>query len=179
LIHYFDPLLAHANVRRALETGFCSLKLHEIELPAIRAAREEAGPDVELTLDVNCARILSEARTRAEELKEFHLKWLEEPMWPPENYDGLAQLRRTSGISIAARAENASTLKELDRLVGAGAVDFVQPSVAKMGDVTELCKVFPIAAVHNVTLMPHVLRRARPVGCDPGDGRAGDCGRND
>ena len=32
---------------------------------------------------------------------------------------------------------------------------FVQPSVAKMGGITELRKVFPIAAVRNVTLMPH------------------------
>jgi len=30
------------------------LKLQEIELAAIRAAREEVGPDIELTLDVNC-----------------------------------------------------------------------------------------------------------------------------
>jgi hypothetical protein len=30
------------------------------------------------------------------------------------------------------------------------AVDFVQPSVAKMGGITELLKVFPIAAVRNV-----------------------------
>ena len=88
MIYYFDPLLAHANVRRALETGFCSLKLHEIEVPAIRAAREEAGPDVELTLDVNCAWTLSEARTREEELKTFHLIWLEAPLWPPEIMTG-------------------------------------------------------------------------------------------
>jgi L-alanine-DL-glutamate epimerase-like enolase superfamily enzyme len=156
LIRYSDPLLVHGNVRRGLDAGFRSLKLHEIELPAIRAAREEAGPDVELMLDVNCAWTLSEARARAEELKEFHLKWLEESIWPPENYDGLAQLRRTCDIPIAA-GENASTLMEFERLLGAGAVDFVQPSVAKMGGVSELCKVFSLAAVRNVDLMPHTF----------------------
>lgn len=46
---------------------------------------------------------------------------------------------------------------ELRRLLAAGAVDFVQPSPAKMGGVTELCKVFPIAAVHNVTVVPHTF----------------------
>ena len=109
---------------------------------------------------MNCAWKLSEARTREEELKEFHLKWLEEPIWPPEDYDGLAQLRRTCGIPIAA-GKNASTLMEFDRIVGAGAVNLVQPSVAKMGGVTELCKVFPIPAVHCVTLMPHVFYDGR------------------
>jgi Enolase C-terminal domain-like len=46
---------------------------------------------------------------RAEELKDIQLKWLEEPIWPPENYDGLAQLRKVCGIPIAA-GENSSTL---------------------------------------------------------------------
>jgi L-alanine-DL-glutamate epimerase-like enolase superfamily enzyme len=36
-------------------------------------------------------------------------------------------------------------------------VDFVQPSPAKMGGVTELCKVFTVAAVNNVTVMPHTF----------------------
>jgi L-alanine-DL-glutamate epimerase-like enolase superfamily enzyme len=153
LVRFSDPSLVRANVRRAIDTGFRRLKLHEIALPAIRAAREEA-PDVELMLDVNCAWTLNEARRRAEELKQFRLKWLEEPVWPPENYDGLAQLRRTCGIPIAAR-ENVSTLMDFERLMAAGAVDFVQPSPAKMGGITELCKIFPIAALHNVPVMPH------------------------
>jgi L-alanine-DL-glutamate epimerase-like enolase superfamily enzyme len=122
----------------------------------VRAAREEAGPEVALMLDVNCAWTVNQARARAGELTEVRLKWLEEPVWPPENYDGLAQLRRTCGIPIAA-GENVSTLMDFGRLMGAGAVDFVQPSPAKMGGVTELCKVFPVAAIRNVTVMPHTF----------------------
>ena len=154
LIRYSDATLVRANVRRAIDAGFRSLKLHEIELPAIRAAREEAGPDVEIMLDVNCPWTLLEARAKAEELKEVRLKWLEEPVWPPENYDGLAQLRRVCGIPIAA-GENSSTLMDFERLLAAEAVDFVQPSVAKMGGISELRKIFPTAAVRNTTVMPH------------------------
>src|SRR5215472_17268939 len=51
LIRYSDPALVRAGVRRVLDAGFRSLKLHAIEVPAIRAAREEAGPDVEITVD--------------------------------------------------------------------------------------------------------------------------------
>jgi L-alanine-DL-glutamate epimerase-like enolase superfamily enzyme len=156
LIRYSDPSAVRANVRRAIKAGFRCLKLHEIELPAVRAAREEAGVDIELTLDVNCPWTLTEARTTAEDMKEFGLKWLEEPIWPPENYDGLAQLRKTCGIPIAA-GENVSTLMDFERLMAAGAVDFVQPSPAKMGGISELCKVFPLAAVHNVAVMPHTF----------------------
>ena len=85
----------------------------------------------------------------------------------PENYDGLAQLRRACRI--------ASTLMDFDRLMGAGAVDFVQPSPAKMGGISELCKVFPIAAVRNIAVMPHCFYDGpgSPSG-DTCDGRAGD-----
>jgi len=111
LVRYSDPGLVRANARRAIDAGFHSLKLHEIELSAIRAAREEAGLEVELMLDVNCPWTLTEARARAEELEEIRLKWLEEPLWPPENYDGLAELRKTCGIPIAA-GENVPTLMD-------------------------------------------------------------------
>lgn len=156
LIRFSDPSLVRANVRREIDAGFRSLKLHETELRVIRAARQEAGPDVEIMLDVNCAWTLLEAQARAEELRELHLKWVEEPVWPPENYDGLARLRKTRGIPIAA-GENISTLMDFERLLAADAVDFVQPSVAKMGGVSELCKVFSIAGVGNVTVMPHTF----------------------
>ena len=154
LVRYSEPSFVRAAVRQAIDAGFRTLKLHEIELPAIRAAREEAGPDIGLTLDVNCPWTLHEARQMAKELEGIGLKWLEEPLWPPENFDGLAALRKTSGVPIAA-GENIYTLMDFERLLTAGAVDFVQPSVAKMGGISELRKVFPLAAVHNTPVMPH------------------------
>ena len=153
---YSDPALVRASVRQALDAGFRSLKLHEKELPEVRAARDEAGSDVAMMLDVNCAWTVDQAREQADALRETRLTWLEEPVWPPEDYDGLALLRATCGIPIAA-GENVPTLLDFDRLMGAGAVDFVQPSPAKMGGVTELCKVFPAAAARGVTVMPHTF----------------------
>jgi L-alanine-DL-glutamate epimerase-like enolase superfamily enzyme len=154
LVRYSDPGLVRDNVRAAVEAGFQSVKLHEIDIPAIRAAREEAGADIGIMLDVNCAWTLDEARTKAEALKELRLRWLEEPVWPPENYDGLAQLRKTCGIPIAA-GENVPALMDFGRLIAAQAVDFVQPSPAKMGGISELRKIFLVGAVRNVAVMPH------------------------
>src|SRR5262249_19947818 len=53
LVRYSDPSLVRAGVRQAIEAGFRTLKLHEIELSAIRAPRGEGGPDIELTVDWN------------------------------------------------------------------------------------------------------------------------------
>jgi L-alanine-DL-glutamate epimerase-like enolase superfamily enzyme len=151
---FADPSLVRAGVRQALDAGFTSLKLHEAELRAVHAAREEARSDVEIMLDVNCAWTVNQVHGVAQDLRDVRLKWLEEPVWPPENYDGLAHVRRTEGVPLAA-GENVLTLMDFDRLLRARAVDFVQPSPAKMGGITELCKVFTIAAVHNVPVIPH------------------------
>jgi L-alanine-DL-glutamate epimerase-like enolase superfamily enzyme len=156
LIRYNDPELVEQNVARALRSGFRRLKLHEIDVDCIRAAREAAGDDVEIMLDVNCPWSVSEALEMADRLRPFNLRWLEEPVWPPENYAGLARVRQEGGIPIAA-GENASTLMDFQNLLEAKAVDIVQPSPAKMGGLTELSKVFAIANGHNATVRVHTF----------------------
>ncbi|MGO4303268.1 mandelate racemase/muconate lactonizing enzyme family protein [Cupriavidus sp. RAF12] len=156
LIRYADSDAITANIHRAIDEGYRSLKLHEVDLAVIEAARKAAGPDVEITLDVNCPWSLREAIDISAKLEPFGLRWLEEPIWPPENYHGLAALRRASHIPVAA-GENASTLIEFQQMLSAGAVDFVQPSPAKMGGITELRKVMALADAHNVAVMVHTF----------------------
>jgi L-alanine-DL-glutamate epimerase-like enolase superfamily enzyme len=154
LIRYNDPKLVASNVERALAQGFRHIKLHEVEIAPTRAAREAAGEGVDIMLDVNCPWSLREALDMAEKLRPFNLRWLEEPVWPPENHAGLAQVRARGGIPVAA-GENAATLLQYRQMFEAGAVDFAQPSPTKMGGVSELRKVFILASAHNVTVMPH------------------------
>jgi L-alanine-DL-glutamate epimerase-like enolase superfamily enzyme len=154
MIRYTDPKLVAINVERALTEGFRHVKLHEIEVAPTRAARAAAGDGVGIMLDVNCPWTLREALDMAEALRPLNLRWLEEPVWPPEDHSALARIRAQGGIPIAA-GENAATVAQFKHLFDAGAVDFVQPSPAKMGGVSELRKVFALAAAYNVTVMPH------------------------
>jgi L-alanine-DL-glutamate epimerase-like enolase superfamily enzyme len=156
LIRYADAEAIAANVRRALAEGYRSLKLHEVDLAVIAAAREAAGPEIEITLDVNCPWSLRQAIDMAAQLEPMRLRWLEEPVWPPENFDGLAALRSVSAIPVAA-GENVSSLIEFQHMLACGAVDFVQPSPAKMGGITALRKVMALAEAHNVAVMVHTF----------------------
>lgn len=156
LKRYTDPGQVAEQVGRALHDGYRHIKLHEVEIGCVKAAREAAGDEVEITLDVNCPWTVREALDMAGQLHPYRLRWLEEPVWPPENVEGLARVRREGGIPVAA-GENASTLLEFQRLLQAQAVDFVQPSPAKMGGITELRKVFALAAAHNTTVMVHTF----------------------
>ena len=156
LARYNDPKFVAKNVARALESGYRHLKLHEIDINCVRAAREAAGDDVEIMLDVNCPWSVREALDMTKKLRPFNLRWLEEPVWPPENYSGLARIRQEGGIPVAA-GENASTLMDFQHLLEAQAVDFIQPSPAKMGGLTELAKVFVMADANNTTVRIHTF----------------------
>ena len=46
--------------------------------------------------------------------QDHGLKFLKEPLWPPENFEGLAELRGTTGIPISS-GENVSTPMEFER----------------------------------------------------------------
>ncbi|MBI3915714.1 MAG: mandelate racemase/muconate lactonizing enzyme family protein [Betaproteobacteria bacterium] len=89
----------------------------------------------------------------ARQLVPFNLKWLEEPVWPPEDYAGLARVQAQGGIPTAA-GENAM-LPEFKGLLEAGAVTYAQPSVTKMGGVTQMRKVVALADAHGVAVVPH------------------------
>ncbi|KKX66495.1 mandelate racemase/muconate lactonizing enzyme family protein [Pseudomonas putida] len=156
LIRYADAELIRVNVQRAVNSGFRHLKLHEVNADVIRAACEAAGPGVEITLDVNAPWSVREALDMTEKLRPLNLRWIEEPVWPPEDYAGLARVRQQGGIPVAA-GENASTLMDFQHLLEAGAVDFIQPSPAKMGGITELQKVYALANAHGVTVMVHAF----------------------
>lgn len=154
LVRYTKPDQVAANVKRACELGFKNIKLHEITVPAVAAARQAAGPDVAIMLDVNCPWTRDEAIDIAKQLQQYDLAWLEEPVWPPEDHTSLAVIRQQGGIPIAA-GENAATLLQYRHLFEAGALDVVQPSPAKSGGVSALRDVFALAEKFGVRVVPH------------------------
>ncbi len=154
LLRYGEPVEVARAAARAVTEGYAGVKLHEIDLPQTQAAREAIGPDVPLMLDVNCPWSVAEACEMAARLRPCRLAWLEEPVWPPEDREGLARVRRAADVPIAA-GENAAGLHEFRALFAAGALDIAQPSVAKIGGITEMLKIAALAEAHGVRLVPH------------------------
>jgi L-alanine-DL-glutamate epimerase-like enolase superfamily enzyme len=139
--------------RVAVEQGFSHIKLHEIDTASVKAAREAVGDDVEIMLDVNCAWSTDEAVAMAKALRAFRLYWIEEPIWPPENHLGLAGVRAT-GAKVAA-GENAGCAFRFHDLLRSGAIDVAQPSVTKIGGVSEIRKVLAQAEAMHIPVVPH------------------------
>ena len=57
-------------------------------------------------IDCNCPWTVDQAIKMADKLAPYNPKWLEEPVWPPEDHRGLAKLQNVGGIATAA-GENA------------------------------------------------------------------------
>lgn len=154
LLRIGDPATIEKACERAIATGFKALKLHEITEEAVAAARQALGPEVELMLDVNCAWDLAQALDMAHRLAPYRLKWLEEPVWPPEDVSSLARLRASSPVPLAA-GENLPNAWSFGPLVNAEAVDFVQPSVTKVGGISACMQIADMARFHGLRLAPH------------------------
>jgi D-galactarolactone cycloisomerase len=90
----------------------------------------------------------------ARQLEPFALLWLEEPVWPPEHHAGLALVKTQAGVPVAA-GENAATLEDFRHLVERARVDYLQPSVTKIGGITAMRRVMGLAASMGATVAPH------------------------
>lgn len=153
LLRYGEPAAVAHHAERALKRGYRHLKLHEIEYASIAAGRAAAGRDIPIMVDCNCAWTVDEAIARARALQPLDLKWLEEPVWPTEDHAGLARVREQGGIPTAA-GENAM-LSDFRRMFEAGALAYAQPSVTKVGGVTQMRKVLALADAYGVSVVPH------------------------
>jgi L-alanine-DL-glutamate epimerase-like enolase superfamily enzyme len=151
LMRYGDPGLVEKFAAKAAGEGYADIKLHEIARETIGAGRKGAGPKIRLTTDINCNWSIAETEAIMPFLKDIDLFWLEEPIFPPEDWAALKALGRF-GIPISA-GENACTAMEFSRLVEA--VTYTQPSVTKVGGISEALKVCDIAAGAGKTVMPH------------------------
>jgi len=154
LLKYRDPELVAKFAKEAVASGYPAIKLHETGFEEACAAREILGPEVPICLDTNCPWTPRQAHEEARRLAELDLHWLEEPIFPPEDFRALARLRRAGKLPLAA-GENACTAFQFQQMFEAGAVDFAQPSVTKVGGVSEFLKICTLAETHDVTVVPH------------------------
>jgi len=154
LLRYADTALVARYCEQAIDEGFGAIKLHEVSEPVIAAARAAVPRHAALLLDVNCEWNVADAIAVGRRLAPMGLEWFEEPVFPPEDGAGLRAVGDACGIPIAA-GENCCFATQFAALFDARAVQYAQPSVTKVGGVTEFRKVAALAARRDVKLAPH------------------------
>lgn len=154
LVRYGDAETAARFTARARDDGFRHIKLHEIAHPEIAACDAVRG-NAALMVDVNCAWDADEALAMAEWLNVRDTLWLEEPTFPPEDMGALRILHEAvPGLALSS-GENLCTAWQFEPLITSGAVAYPQPSVTKVGGISEFLKIAAMARKAGLTLMPH------------------------
>jgi L-rhamnonate dehydratase len=155
-----SPAASVAIARRLVTEGFQAVKFGwpplgpdpDLDEEIVGSLRGAVGPDVALLIDGGMAWSVDQALDRAKRFAKFDLHWLEETLLP---YDpaAYATVRRAASMPIAA-GEMATGAAELRRLIGAGAVDFLQIDIARIG-LTEGVKLARFAAHHGIAVVNH------------------------
>jgi len=140
--------------------GFVALKLKvgkadsAEDIERVSKVREAVGERVTLMADANQAWTADEAIARIRALERCRLFWIEEPL-PATDLDGFVRL----GMHIeTARAggESLYSPAAFHAAVRRGALDILQPDVARIGGITAAITVCRVAEAANLRVAPHV-----------------------
>ena len=153
-----EPAKVAARARGFAEQGFHGVKIKvgfdlEQDIRIVRAVRQELGKDFVIMTDANQGYTLDVAVEAAAAFADCGAFWLEEPLFV-EDIEGHAALREKTKAPIAV-GENLHTYYAFENFIARGAVDYIQPDVARAGGITEIKKITALAARHGVPVSFH------------------------
>ena len=151
---YHNPEEVATIAMRCVKQGYSAIKLHQRDMESVNVVRQAIGPEIMLMVDVGGAWTPRESIEKARELEKYGVLWLEEPVSPMDDYDGLAYVRDKSDILIAA-GENEYTHYGFRDMIARRAVDIIQPDVIKAGGILECRKIFALAEAWNLQIAMH------------------------
>ena len=155
LSRYSDPEKTASAVKKLFADGYLSIKLHQSwsdTLDTVKIIRKEIGYDLELMADLNCSMDFETAHAFMQNISKYELKWIEEPLWPPDDFKSLGKLNR---ISPVAAGENFFSIFDFERLLENDCLSYYQPDVAKIGGVTPMIEIMGLLKAYNATLALH------------------------
>jgi L-alanine-DL-glutamate epimerase-like enolase superfamily enzyme len=154
LSSYLDPRTTSAIAEVAKGQGYTRIKIHERQLEVVQAVRRAVGAEPWLIVDVNCHWELDHAIRILPALMDCNPYWLEDPVWPPENYAALRELKQRFGVRLAGGGD-VSTAWRFRELLDADVLAFAQPDTCTIGGVTEWVRAATLCAQAGVTIAPH------------------------
>jgi L-rhamnonate dehydratase len=166
------PDAMRAAVADYLGQGFRAIKFGwgvfgrnlDLDIALVRAAREEAGPDVTLMVDggwygVTAAdpfreRPLKDWIRLARALEELDIFWLEDFLHP-ENFAGYGAVAAQTTTLRTAAGEQLAGLADFERLADEGQVAVLQPDLSRCGGLTVGRRIADLAARRQIDCAPH------------------------
>jgi D-galactarolactone cycloisomerase len=123
------------------------------DMERVRAVRAAVGDDFPLMTDANQGYQLDAALHAAAALEQSGIAWFEEPLFF-EDIESHVRLKAASKVPIAL-GENLHTRYAFEQFIARGAVDILQPDVARAGGISEVRRIAALAAVHGLPVSFH------------------------
>jgi L-alanine-DL-glutamate epimerase-like enolase superfamily enzyme len=158
---FMTPAELSEHLAGVVERGYGAAKIKvgcptiEEDLARLEAARAVLGDDRLLLLDANQSWGVDEAIGRVRAFERFRPRWIEEPL-APEDIEGHARLRQRTSVPIAV-GESLYTSDQFLAYLRAGAVDVLQPDIARVGGITEWMRIAHLAAAWRRPVSAHFL----------------------
>lgn len=130
------------------EAGLARVEEH------VARARELAGDEADLMINPVMSFNVEFTLRLAERLRPYNLRWLEEPL-PPYDVEGHAELKRSITWIPLATGEDHRGRYEFAQLIERRAIDIVQPDISWGGGLSEVMKVYTLAATAGIQTIPH------------------------
>jgi len=122
-------------------------------LALVEALRGALGPHYPLMFDAFMGWDVTYAIEMVRALEPFNLTWLEEPI-PPERVGGFRKIKAAARVPIAT-GEHVHTRWQVNELLMAGAIDFLQTDPDWTGGISELVKICTLASSFGVPVIAH------------------------
>jgi L-alanine-DL-glutamate epimerase-like enolase superfamily enzyme len=148
-----------ADTTRLIEQGWSGVKIKvgcadpADDRRRVAAVRAAIGDGPMLMVDANMAWDPATARARGQQLEDYRLDWLEEPLHP-DDVASHAQLARELRTPIAVGESLYHRFVFRDYLA-ADAAAIIQADVTRVGGVTEWLRIAGMAASFNRPVIPH------------------------
>ena len=178
-----DPAGVAEDIAKGVNNGFRAFKIKiglnpELDLECVKAAREAAGPRIEIGFDVNGGYSVLEAVRILRKMEEYDPSHVEEPV-NSSNIRALAYVNQRTSIPILCDGPGRTTKEQIQELVIQRACDAVHldltlnggfletqrcAAIAEAGDLKVSCHSSPgelgiatAAQLHLVTATPNFL----------------------
>ena len=145
--------------QEAMDQGFTLLKYKcgkslEDDKRRLRKVRELVGPDFSIAIDANQVWDVDEAITWINELKEFKLRWIEEPT-SPTDVVGHAKIAAGVAPTAVATGEMAGSRIIIKQLLQSKGFSVMQIDATRVAGVNENIANILMAAKYSVPVCPH------------------------
>jgi L-rhamnonate dehydratase len=153
-----DPEEMRAAVRSYRDRGFTAMKFGwgswgedpQRDRELFAAARDEAGPDIDLMVD---GYLGDDVVGKVKALEPLAPYWVEEAL-PADRPDELAALGRSTSLRIAS-GEQLGGVSEFAELLREDGVSVVQPDLSRCGGFTALREIAALARAKDCLVVPH------------------------